>query len=96
MGNAISAILVTYIIYEYLPPEIQPSFTQILSYNSMCILSLYDIVTDVLLCFSIFQNVGPATWLPWISIFAIVCGLVLESLMTCIQFGMFVKGDKLT
>ena len=59
-------------------------------------LSLWDIGSDIALCISIYQNVGLASWMPWISILAIVCGLAMETYMTCVQIKEFKKRDKVT
>ena len=59
-------------------------------------LTLWDIGSDIALCISIFQNVGPASWMPWISIFAIVCGLILELYMTWSMYIKFKDAEKLS
>ena len=93
MGNAAGAFFTTYSIYEYTPPKDRPGFTQILSLHFKWILALWDMVSDILLCVSIFQTVGPASWMPWVSIYSIVCGLGMELFMTWFQFDEFKEGN---
>jgi hypothetical protein len=71
------------------PQAEQPGLSSIISMNSKHMLSAWDIISDVLLLITIFQNVGPASWMPWISIFAILCGLIVELFMTYHQISEF-------
>jgi hypothetical protein len=58
-------------------------------------LSLWDIGSDIALCISIFQTVGLASWMPWISVFAIFFGLGCEAMMI-VEQSFSMKGNKLT